>query len=104
MVHSMPPIVVKTLEMEWCVSGGTQFHADITQINKKKKIKSSGHRGHNKYTGNRGQATANGTPRPNPHVKSPCHPLQCGVLAAEPLTLPQMWSTRWCEHQEIQRC
>lgn len=37
MVHSMPPIVVKTLEMEWCVSGGTQFHADITQINKKKK-------------------------------------------------------------------
>lgn len=33
----MPPIVVKTLEMEWCVSGGTQFHADITQINKTKK-------------------------------------------------------------------
>lgn len=39
MVHSMPPIVVKTLEMEWCVSGGTQFHADITQIIKQKDLR-----------------------------------------------------------------
>lgn len=37
LVHSMPPIVRKTPEMEWCISGGTHLHAHVTHINKTKR-------------------------------------------------------------------